>query len=342
MTDRREAVTPTSARRHLGTGLWLALVSAASFSTSGAFARSMLESGWSTGAAVTTRIAGAAVVLAIPAIITLHRRWYLLWRNLGLITAYGLIAMAACQLFYFNAVSTLSVGVALLLEYLGVVLVVLWLWVRHGQRPRRWTVLGIVLSIGGLLLVLDVVGGVRIDLGGVLWGLGAAVGLAAYFVLSAKASTGLPPLVLAAGGMTVAAVALGLAGLVGLMPMTFATTDVVLAGARLPWFVPVLELCLVAAVLAYVTGIAATRRLGAKVASFVGLTEVMFAVLFAWLLIGELPLPVQLAGGVLIVAGVAAVRYDELTSADARGPANSPHAAQDGSTAGEPLVPTSG
>jgi drug/metabolite transporter (DMT)-like permease len=59
-------------------------------------------------------------------------------------------------------------------------------------------------------------------------------------------------------------------------------------------------------------GIGAARRLGAKVASFVGLTEVLFAVLFAWLVLAELPSPVQLLGGLFIVAGVAMVRLDEL------------------------------
>jgi drug/metabolite transporter (DMT)-like permease len=308
--------------QRLGVGVWLALVSAASFGTSGAFAKSLLDTGWSPGAAVTVRIAGAALALLVPAAIALRGRWHLVRRNAGLVTAYGLTAMAACQLFFFNAVTTLSIGVALLLEYLGVVLVVLWLWARHGQRPRRWTLLGIVLSVGGLALVLDVTGGMRVDLGGVLWGLGAAVGLATYFVLSARETTGLPPMVMAAGGMVVAAAALALAGLVGMMPMAFSTRDVVLADAELPWFVPVVLLSLVAAALSYATGIAATRRLGSKVASFVGLTEVMFSVLFAWLLVGELPLVVQLVGGVLIVAGVVAVRYDELTGA--RPPAGRP------------------
>jgi drug/metabolite transporter (DMT)-like permease len=314
----------------LGPGLWFALISAACFGTSGAVARSLLDNGWSSGAAVTTRISGAALMLLIPALIALKGRWSLLRRNAGLIAAYGLIAMAACQLFYFNAVSTLSVGVALLLEYLGVVLVVLWLWVRHGHRPRRWTLLGIFLSIGGLLLVLDVFGGMKLDAAGVLWGLGAAVGLASYFVLSAKPATGLPPIVLAAGGMIVAAIALVLAGLVGIMPMTFSTDDVVLAGTRMPWFVPVMELCIIAAVLAYCTGIAATRLLGSKVASFVGLTEVLFAVLFAWLLVGELPLPIQLLGGVLIIGGVVAVRYDELREAPSDLPAEEINSADSG------------
>ena len=59
-------------------------------------------------------------------------------------------------------------------------------------------------------------------------------------------------------------------------------------------------------------GSTAARRLGARLASFVGLTEVLFAVLFAWLLLDQLPARIQLVGGVLIVAGIALVRIDEL------------------------------
>ncbi|MDI5943800.1 EamA family transporter, partial [Micromonospora sp. DH15] len=78
-------------------------------------------------------------------------------------------------------------------------------------------------------------------------------------------------------------------------------------------------LSLVAAVVAYLTGIAAARILGARLSSFVGLTEGMFAVLIAWLVLGELPTVVQLLGGALIVAGVALVRIDELREARALG-----------------------
>jgi len=300
----------------LGPGLWLALVSAATFGSSGAFVKPLLDTGWSPGAAVTIRIGGAGLALLLPALIALRGRWHLLRRSAGLIALYGVTAVAAPQLFFFNAVTTLSVGVALLLEYLGVILVVLWLWARHRNRPRPWTIGGIVLSVAGLLLILDVTGGMRVDFGGVLWGLGAAVGLAFYFMLSARATTGLPPMVMATGGMVAATVILVAAGLLGVMPVEYAVTDVVLASTLLPWWTPVVCLCLVAAALAYATGIAATRRLGPKIAGFVGLTEIIFSVLIAWLLIGELPLPIQLVGGALIVAGVLAVRYDEL-----RGPA---------------------
>ena len=85
-------------------------------------------------------------------------------------------------------------------------------------------------------------------------------------------------------------------------------------GRQVSWLVPLLGMVVVATALAYTSGIAATRALGSRLASFVGLTEVLFAVLFAWLMLGELPLPIQLLGGVLIVVGVTCVRYDELVS----------------------------
>ena len=74
---------------------------------------------------------------------------------------------------------------------------------------------------------------------------------------------------------------------------------------------PVLALGLVTAAIAYVTGIEAGRRLGSRLASFVALTEVLMALVFAWLLLGELPRPVQLAGGLLVLAGVVVVKLGE-------------------------------
>jgi drug/metabolite transporter (DMT)-like permease len=118
---------------------------------------------------------------------------------------FGLIGVAGCQLFYFNAVARLSVGVALLLEYLGPVLIVLWLWVASRKRPRHLTIAGTLLSLGGLVLVLDLTGAVKVDAVGVLWGLAAAVCLAIYFFLTAKENDTLPPIVLASGGLLMGA-----------------------------------------------------------------------------------------------------------------------------------------
>jgi drug/metabolite transporter (DMT)-like permease len=311
-----------------GAGLGLAVLSAGTFGTSGTFADSLIKAGWSPAAAVTIRISLSALFLTIPALISLRGRWALLRRDARRVAAYGLIAVAGCQLFYFNALQSIPVGVALLLEYLGSVLVVGWVWLRHGERPRWLTVLGSVAAVAGLVMVLNLTGSTHVNPTGVMWGLLAACGLAVYFVLSASGTQAraegeavraepLPPIAMAWGGMCVGAAALALLGVTGALPLHATATDVSLLNLRVSWIVPVLGLSLIAAVIAYVAGIGAARRLGAKLASFIGMTEVLFAILFAWLALGQLPTPIQFMGGVFILTGIALVRAGERSPAPA-------------------------
>ncbi|GAA0249998.1 EamA family transporter [Saccharothrix mutabilis subsp. mutabilis] len=295
----------------LGPGIGLAVLSAASFGLSGPMGRGLMEAGWSSAAAVAVRVLLAGVVLLPAALVQLRGDWRLVRRNLPLVTGYGLVAVAGCQLAYFNAVARMDVGVALLVEYTAPVAVVVWLWLRHGQRPGRLTVLGAALALGGLVLVLDLLSGADVDTAGVLWALGAMVGAAAYFVLSAHDRDGLPGTALAAGGLLLGGVVLLLAGALGVVPLTATTRSVAFDGFTAPWWAPVLVLGVVTAALGYVTGIAATRRLGSRLASFVALTEVLMALVFAWLLLAQAPRPVQLAGGVLTLLGVVTVRLGE-------------------------------
>ncbi|MFD6567316.1 DMT family transporter [Micromonospora profundi] len=293
-------------------GAMLAVLSAVTFATSGTFARSLIDAGWSAEAAVICRVGIAALVLAIPALLSLRGKWHVLRSNLTAVGMFGLLGVAVAQVCFFNAVRYLPVGVALLLEYLGIILVVAWMWLRHGQRPRQLTLIGSAAALCGLAFVLDVTGSGTFHPVGVLWGLGAAVGLAGYFVLAGRADPRLPSVALASGGMAVGAVALLLVGLTGLLPLHATFGEVTFAGQRTSWLLPIAGLSLIAAVVAYLTGVAAARILGARLASFVGLTEVLFAVLIAWLFLNELPTAWQLFGGTLIIAGVALVRLDEL------------------------------
>ena len=297
--------------RGVGGGVLLAIASATSFGLSGPLATGLLATGWSPGAIVLARIGIAAVGLAPFALASLRGRWGLLRGQLTQLLVYGILAVAGAQFCYFSAVARMDVGPALLIEYTAPAAVVGWLWLRRGQRPRPLTVGGAVLAAAGLVLVLNLFSGAHLAWAGVAWALAAMVGATAYFLISADTGTGLPPLALAGVGLTVGTVVLALLGLLGVLPMHATAVSPTFATGAVPWWLPLLLLGLVTAALAYATGIAASRRLGSRVASFVALLEVVAAVGFAWLLVDQLPGPSQLAGGLLIIAGVVAVKLGD-------------------------------
>jgi len=224
--------------------------------------------------------------------------------------AFGVVAVALAQLCFFSAVQYLSVGVALLLEFLAPVMLIGWHWARSRTRPA-WPVLaGAGLSIIGLAFVLDLRGGFTLNPVGVAWGLGAALCLSGYFLLSEDKGTDAPvhPLLLTTAGTGIGAGVLLATSAVGILPFTAHSGVTKLANATVGWWLPALLLILLSGVLAYPTGIIAVRRLGSSVGSFVALTEVIFAVVFAFLLLGQRPGPIQLVGGVLILGGIALVQ----------------------------------
>src|SRR5829696_2858144 len=132
-------------------GLAFAVLSAVSFGLSGALARGLLEEGWSPGAVVLARIALAALVVAPLGVVSLRGRWRLLIVHWRMVTTFGLFAVAAPQFFYFSAIAHMEVAPALLIEFTAPAAVVVWLWLRHGERPGRVTLVGAGVAALGLL-----------------------------------------------------------------------------------------------------------------------------------------------------------------------------------------------
>lgn len=294
--------------RGLGGGLLLAVVSAAAFGLSGPLARGLLSIGWTPGAIVLARIGLAALVVAPFSVVALRDRWRQLRSQAGPVLVYGVLATAGAQFCYFSAVEKMDVGPALLIEYTAPAAIVVWLWARKGERPSPLTLGGAAVAAIGLVLVLDLFSGADLAWSGVAWSLGAMIGAAAYYIISADTGNGLPPVALAGLGLTIGTLTLVLLGAIGVMPMHATSASVTYSIGTVPWWVPLLLLGLVTAAVAYVAGVAAGRRLGSRIASFVGLLEVVAAVGFAWLLVDQLPGPSQLAGGLLIIGGVVMVR----------------------------------
>ncbi|QIS42730.1 EamA family transporter [Clavibacter capsici] len=297
-------------RRHLTTGLVLAIVAAASFGLSGAFVKPLLASGWSPVAAVTLRALVGGLVLAPVALVQLRgdlRPVLRAWRR---VLGMALVGVAGAQVMYFAAIERIPVGTAILIEFMAPLLLVAVAWAMTRRRPAVPVLVGSVAAAGGLALVVSPSGGGALDPVGVLLALGAMVGCAGYFAIAARGADGLPPVALAAAGLLVAAAVLAGVGLTGILPFTGSVADVAVLGRVVPWWVPMLVVGVVATALAYGAGTTGSAMLGSRLASFVGLLEVAAAGAWAWLLLGEELTALQLVGGLLIVAGIVAVRFD--------------------------------
>ena len=296
-------------------GLVIAVIAAATFGLSGALAKPVLESGWSPAAAVTVRVLVGGLVLVPVAVMALRGRWSALWRARWRVVAMALIGVGATQLAYFAAIERIPVGTAVLIEYMAPLLLVGLAWARTRRRPKAVVLIGSVVALGGLVLVVSPGGATGFDLFGYALALAAMVGCAIYYLVAAQPSDGLPAVALASFGLLLGGLLLGLVGLTGLVPFETSTADVLMFGAELPWWLPLLLIGIVATAIAYSTSIAASEMLGSRLASFVGLLEVVAATFYAWLLLGEQLTVPQLFGGLLILTGIAFVRSERTDAA---------------------------
>jgi drug/metabolite transporter (DMT)-like permease len=277
------------------------------FAVNGTVSKLVLQAGISAQQLTLIRAAGAAAALLLlsAALRPGPRRLAITRREVPLLVAYGLTGFFLVPMLYFVAISRLPVGIALLFEYTAPLMVALWARFVQGQRvrPRLWA--GLALSLAGLACVAEVWGDPRLSGLGVLAGLAAAVGLAAYYLLGARGIQQRDTLSLTTWAFGVAAIA----GLLTRAATTGASGWAPLADTTKG--VPVALLCvyvvLLGSVAPYLLCAGALRHLPATSVGIVGMVEPVIASSVAWLTLGasEALNAAQLAGGTLVLVGVA-------------------------------------
>lgn len=298
-------------RRVTVLGFVFTLLSAFFFAVSGPIAKAFYEVGWTAGSVVSLRLAGAALLISVPTLMALKGQWSQVRRQWKIIATYGLVTMAGVQAFFFLALEHLSVAIAVLLEMMGApLIIVFWLWARSKRPPTVTTGVGVVVSLIGVILVLDFSASSASWIG-VIFALGAAACFACYFLISSDQTITVPPLALTGLGMTVGAAAAAVLNLTGIMPAQLVFTDVTFAGLEMSWMVPAALLVLFT-IGAYTCGVIGLRFLGPTVGSFVNLSEVPLAAIAAWVILTETLSPLQLLGAAVILIGICCVKAGDL------------------------------
>ncbi len=291
-------------------GIAMGLAAGLAFGAGGTIVKPLFAEGWSPGAAVFGRLLVAAVVLAIPALAAVRFDVRPILRAWRIVLAYAVLAVAGVQLAFYASIERIPVSIALLIEYLAPVALLLLAWGRTRRMPHRLVLVGAALAVGGLVLVIGPVGTVALDPVGIVLAAVAMIGVAFYYVVGERLPAAVPPVTLAWSGFVLGALALGLAGLVGVLPMHATFAEVDFFGMRTGWWVPLVTVGVVSTAFAYVAGITAITLLGTRVASFLGLGEVIFAGIIGWIVLGEAIAPLGLLGAALILAGIVLVRLE--------------------------------
>jgi drug/metabolite transporter (DMT)-like permease len=296
------ATRPTAHTK--ASGLTIAVLSCLCFGSSGPFAKALINAGMGPLQAVWLRVAGAALVL-VPLVLAVRGRagFRVPRRSLPPLLLFGAAGVAGCQAFYFVAAARLPVGVAILLEFTGPVLLVGWIrLVRRVPVPRP-AVVGVAVALAGVACVVQVWAGLRLDGVGLLAGLGAAACQAAYFLLAERMSGGIDVLVVTGAGFVVGTAVLTIVAAPWTIPWHLLLTDVAFAGRLAPGWLIIAWIVVVSTVAAFLTSLMAVRRLSAPVAAAVAYLEAVAAAVFAWLILGESLLAVQVVGGLIVLAG---------------------------------------
>jgi drug/metabolite transporter (DMT)-like permease len=299
---------PRDTAGHRARGTAYILLASLAFGSSGPLAKPAMQAGFSPMQVAALRAGLAALVLlavvgaAMPGVLRVRREQW------PLLIAYGLTGVAAVQALFFVAVSRLPVGVAMLLEYTSPVLVALWVRFVRGTRLPGLSWVGTGLALVGLVLVAQVWSGLRLDVVGLVAGIGAAVCSAGYYLLGERGAGRQHPIGMVTWGMVIGAAGLFVVAPPWAMPFELVDTTVPFGPWESPVWVLLVAVAVLSTALAYSLSLSSLRHLPSTVASVLALTEPVVATLIAWLMLGEVLSPAQITGMVVLLSGAALVQ----------------------------------
>ena len=168
-------------------GYAMALAAGTLFAINGTVSKVILESGLSSMRLTEVRCIGGLVGLFAIVLLTRPQALRIERRELLLVAAFGVFGVAFVQLFYFLAIHRLQIGVSLLIQYLGPLIVALFAHFALRERVRRRLWVALALALAGLTLVVDLWSGVSLDGLGVFFSICSAFTFAGYMLFAEKA-----------------------------------------------------------------------------------------------------------------------------------------------------------
>ena len=288
-------------------GYFYALLAAVLFGANGSVSKVVIESGFTAIQLTQMRVLGAAVISGVILLILDRKSFRVPLRQWPVILVLGIVGVAMLQATYAFAIALLPVGIALLLEYLAVLIVavVAFFFFKEKVHQRLWIAIACV--IVGLVVVAEIWAS-TLNPVGVVWGLAAAVCLATYFLVGEKQLQTISPLALSFWTMTIASLFWApFSGWWNFTTETFATLVPMgpsAESATIPVWVLIVWNMTLGSFAPFLLSLSALKRLTATVAGIIATSEIAFAFLAAWLWLNELLSLTQIFGASVVLVGI--------------------------------------
>ncbi len=212
------------------------------------------------------------------------------------------LLLAVDLVLWNHAIAEVGAGIATVLGNLQVLFVALAAWMLFGERPGRKFLIALPVVLGGVVLVSGLIGnttGGTHPLAGIGYGLGTSVAYAAFLLILRRTSAETPhvagPLAEVTAGAALGSLLLGLA----------------FGGLQLhiPWpsFGWLLLLSVSSQTIGWLLITSSLPRLPAAISSLTLLLQPAAAMFLAAIVLAERPTLIQIAGAVVVCAGVLAV-----------------------------------
>src|SRR2546423_2705823 len=181
-------------------GYAMVAVAATLSAVNGTVSKVILGSGITAQQLTEVRCAGALIGLTLIAAAVRLQSLRVTRRELPLLVVLGVGGLALVQWSYFFAIHRVAIGIALVIQFVGPILVAFWARFVYGEHVRRriWVALG--LALAGLVLVVGIWKAHRPGGAGLAAAALAAVTYAAYILLAERGVRTRDPISLSAWG----------------------------------------------------------------------------------------------------------------------------------------------
>jgi drug/metabolite transporter (DMT)-like permease len=290
-------------------GYAMAFTAATLWAFNGVVSKVIIESGDLPAQRLTeVRTIGGFALLFVVLALTRPNTLRVRREELPILLTFGVLGLAFVQWFYFEAISRLEIGVALLIQYVAPVLVALWARFAYHEPVRRRIWAALALSVVGIALLVELWEGLTLDGLGVAAALGSAITFAVYVLSAERAVTRRDPVSLVCYGFLLASIFWAVVQPLTSFPFERVDESVSLLGRlddlSLPVWLLMAWMVVLGTIVPFALLAASLQHIPASRAAITAMFEPVAAIVFAYAWLGESLTAAQFVGAFVVLSGI--------------------------------------